>query len=499
MKEVLKLSRVSEYLDNIKEYAYKDIAHIQNNVLNKNPYTSEFINNYIFNIHSKNISKLFLFKKIFIYYMVSGLRFILFLSNFIIFKLFWKKNKVDFDHKIYFLDIYFLVDKIILEKDFKDTYLSGLYDILEERNQRYVFLPRLFGVNQNPLKFIKLISILNSDEKNKFLLEYELLNFSDILKILTFILAYPIKQFDIIQPNNSALDKYFNYELFNCLPHTSFTAYTRYLVGVKISKKLSVNSKIFSWQEFQNIEKAFYRAIRKTNKNVFIYGCEFLIKYKNYLSMHITDTDVRLQVVPHRTFTNGAYNYSKSSRHNFSNGVSLRYKKLFNHVGEFGNMSGMLVLLSYNVLESKNLLTIMENKENIKLKLHPTTSEKQFNFYMKSSWSYVHDDLYKLFKKVNIVFVPSLSGSAVEAVACGISVIVIANTDKLLVNSLVDFGKGKIWDIVYNKEELESKVTTLIKYRKSNKNEIRLISDWYRNNFFINPTRDNITKVFKLD
>ena len=52
MKEVLKLSRVSEYLDNIKEYAYKDIAHIQNNVLNKNPYTSEFINNYIFNIHS---------------------------------------------------------------------------------------------------------------------------------------------------------------------------------------------------------------------------------------------------------------------------------------------------------------------------------------------------------------------------------------------------------------------------------------------------------------
>ena len=28
-------------MDNIKKYAYKDIAHIQNNVLNKNPYTND--------------------------------------------------------------------------------------------------------------------------------------------------------------------------------------------------------------------------------------------------------------------------------------------------------------------------------------------------------------------------------------------------------------------------------------------------------------------------
>ena len=63
-----------------------------------------------------------------------------------------------------------------------------------------------------------------------------------------------------------------------------------------------------------------------------IYGCEFSIKYEQYLSMHITDVDVDLLVTPHKTLLNGRYNYSDSSKHNFQNGASLRYKNIFNYV-----------------------------------------------------------------------------------------------------------------------------------------------------------------------
>ena len=89
---------------------------------------------------------------------------------------------------------------------------------------------------KSPFKFYKLLRILNNDKRNKFLFEYELLSISDILKIAVFILTYPIKQFNLIQQENSRLDKIFNYELFDVLPNTHFEAYTRYLSGKNISK-----------------------------------------------------------------------------------------------------------------------------------------------------------------------------------------------------------------------------------------------------------------------
>jgi hypothetical protein len=65
------LSTISDYVDNIKKWAYKDVVHMQNNVLNKNPYTSEFIHNYFFDAQPKKLNKLFLFKKVSIFYVKS--------------------------------------------------------------------------------------------------------------------------------------------------------------------------------------------------------------------------------------------------------------------------------------------------------------------------------------------------------------------------------------------------------------------------------------------
>ena len=61
----IKLIEVSNYLDRIKKYAYKDIAHIENQVLNKNPYTSKFIHNSLADKQLIKPSKLFLCKQIF--------------------------------------------------------------------------------------------------------------------------------------------------------------------------------------------------------------------------------------------------------------------------------------------------------------------------------------------------------------------------------------------------------------------------------------------------
>ena len=91
-----------------------------------------------------------------------------------------------------------------------------------------------------------------------------------------------------------------------------------------------------------------------------------------------------------------------------------------------------------------------------------------------------------------------MSGTALEAVACGVSVVIIASSGRLNVNPLMDFGRGKIWDIAFHKNELKVKMNILLEFRKSNPKEIYSISKWYKDNFFIEPTEKNISKAFEL-
>jgi hypothetical protein len=64
-----RLKDISKYIDNIKKTAYKDVYNIENQVLNKNPYTSEFINKYLFNKTSGKLS-FFLFIKSISFYLL---------------------------------------------------------------------------------------------------------------------------------------------------------------------------------------------------------------------------------------------------------------------------------------------------------------------------------------------------------------------------------------------------------------------------------------------
>ena len=117
---------------------------------------------------------------------------------------------------------------------------------------------------------------------------------------------------------------------------------------------------------------------------------------------------------------------------------------------------------------------------------------------MRNNVLVVNDSIYKLFENASIV-ITAASGTSIEAVSCGVSVIIIGNNDNLTANPLVDYGKGKIWDIAFNKDDVKKLYNKLITYRKNNIDEIKEIALWYRDNFFIEPTEENIVKVFELD
>jgi len=356
----------------------------------------------------------------------------------------------------------------------------------------------LYGVNKNPFKILKLLDVLNKDN-NSFIFEFEILSIKDIINIFVNILIYPFKTIRLLRKSTSAIDKLFNYEVINTLDSTPFSAYIRYLIGKRISTKFHNGTKIISWQEFQELEKTLNRAVRESDKLIKIYGCQFLIQYKNYISMYMTNTDYELNITPHETLLNGQVNYNLSTKQKYRNGVSLRYKNLYDFES-INDTKDILVLLSYDIEESIYLLMILDGiEESIKVKIHPATKKEQFVDYFNDNMEFVDGNIYELLSNTKIVFVAPMSGTSLEAVACGVSVIIISNNSRLIMNPLVNKGKGIIWDIAFNKHDVNKLYNSILKYRKNNINKIEEIALWYRENFFIEPTEENIIKSFELD
>ena len=76
--------------------------------------------------------------------------------------------------------------------------------------------------------------------------------------------------------------------------------------------------------------------------------------------------------------------------------------------------------------------------------------------------------------------------------------IILSSLDNLTANPLIQKGKGKIWDLAYNISEIDIIYKKLINYRNHNQSEINEIAYWYKNNFFVEPTEENIMKMFDL-
>jgi len=74
----------------------------------------------------------------------------------------------------------------------------------------------------------------------------------------------------------------------------------------------------------------------------------------------------------------------------------------------------------------------------------------------------------------------------------------IIGQDNITANPLVEYGQGKIWEMAFSKNDVEKHYNKLIKYRNEHPKEVKKIANWYKENFFIEPTEENIIKAFNL-
>jgi hypothetical protein len=485
------VNKFHNYIFKIKENISMDLFNIINPTLIKNPYESYFPQNFFFN-KKKNKNKVFLFLKNIIYFYVKNLYLLFsYFIEFVLFSFYFNKKRKKKVKVI--LDIFGIVDKINKDRQLKESYLTGVYKVFQKYKKNYTILLRPYYSRKNPFKLKNFFQIINKDKRD-FIFEYEFLKLSNFLTLFIIIIIYPFKIFRLQQLERNNIDLIFNVSLIEDLKYFSFNSITRHLLGKNLSQMRSIQ-KIYSWCELQAIERSFNYAIRKHCNHIEIIGMQFFINYKNYYNAFADDLDYRKLITPHKILVNGRYFVRETKIIKYKLGVSLRYKNLF-HYKKFKKGKYILLLGSYDISLTKLLLASVKSDRNIIFKSHPAIDIKKLG-NLPRNIILSERSIYELFKEAKIV-ISSASGTLIEAVACGLPVLVLTSQNNISANPLIYKGRGKVWDEITHCNDINKKCKNLIKYKINNKIEFKNISNWYKKNFFVIPSEKNIIKVFEL-
>jgi hypothetical protein len=487
-----KKQKFHDYIDSVKKNSPWDIYTIINPTLIKNPYTSDFPKNYFINSSEFSNRIINFTKNSFKFYIKNLYLLFSYFMAFVLYKIYFKKQKKN-EPKI-IIDTFGLVDKTNKEKVFNENYFADIYKIFERFETQYAILPRLYGVGKNPWKLVRFFSIINQDSRD-FVFEYEFLKLRDFALLFVLVVLYPFKTLRLLQKESTIDDKTFNNSLVEDIKHFSFDSLTRYILGKNLTKIESIE-KIYSWSEFQVIERSFNFAVRKNRSAIKLIACQFYLNYETYFNTYVDDLDYEMLSAPHEVLVNGKRYLLDREKVEYNTGVSLRYKSIFDFKG-IKEERNILLLGSYIEKDTQHMLESVKEFDNVIFKNHPAVDIKKFGVLPKNV-TVSNENIYKLFEHAKLV-IGTASGTSVEAVACGVSVIIIASRNNLTANPLVAHGQGKIWDIAFEIEDVNGIYTKLMEFRVNHKDEIKEISVWYKDNFFVEPTEENIIKIFELN
>jgi len=495
---MIEIKNFYNYLNTIRKSNKVDIFTIVNTTLVANPKITKFPEDFIFNsLKVNNTLKSFVVNS-FEFYIFNIVRIFTFLQTLVYYKFFYQKPKINISQNDLLIDLYINIDEVLREGIFSDKYFSALYPVLKKEKQKFIFVPRLISLSHNPIRahrqLISFFKIINQD-KNFYLFEYGLFSLANFIEVIWFYCRYPFKTLRLLSKDKTKMDEIYNINLIKDISKQNITPCTRYIFGKNLSKFKNV-LKIYSWSEFQVIERAFNYGIRQ-NSDIQIKACQFLITYSMNFNMHVQEIDIIQGSAPNTVLVNGPHFIKMQNKATYKTGVSLRYKRIFQHQPKYIGKN-IVVLGSYSAIETAHILKMVSALDDVLYKGHPLVDSSQFSDFMKDTFITTINNIYELFPKTALV-IGGASGSLVEAISCGVSVLVIGEKNKLVSNPMAEIGKGKMWDIAYNVSEVEVKARELIAYRKQNKNEILKITSWYRNNFFVEPTTKKIKEIFELN
>ena len=501
-----KIDEINTFFNNLNPKLLSNPYHLSNPILGRNIHEGRFVQNILLGKLSTRARKLYLVPVRLITCWIKGLMvFASYLITFVMGKMIFPSSRfAPSTGKVSIVNVFALINDVIERKAFiEDRYFSQLYETLENNDQNYMIAPTFYPLEFNCLKMAKAFRIMR-DSPYALLTEFDVLKMSDLFATLKYILVAPLHYLAIRKvASYHKWGNLFEEQVLASFTKVRFYHYLRYRVGLRIGVLLPDESQVISWYENQSIDKNFISGLRESGSKFKIFGCQFAHPSPLLIHYHPIKSEHELGLLPDVILVNGPYYLryaSKECYSIYSLGVSLRYRNLLDLPVTSPRQTEIVIFLSY-LAHSKTLISgqwansILKDF-NLLIKYHPAnphTPEDNLPTNWKITTTAAHD-LYKICS----VAIVSESGIFVEAVACGISVILIGNTDQITYNQLPEYSRGKSWEIVFDQEDFEEAYKNLISFRKNNKIELKELTERVRKDFFNYPSEQNICKAFQI-
>ncbi|GEM_PF-2771825 len=498
------IETVDGYIQRLSASAYRNVRLVANEVLSRNPHTQNFFHSLLFE-ETAIIPPLpqTVFRLIKYY-----VKILLFLGTYLVshfvyhFRNVGKKRKnFVLEEPLYVVDTFVYLNLLQQEQQYTDRFFNGIYDVLEKRHRQFVVLPRFLG-RLTPANVISATTLLDHSLYD-FLTEFDLLDISDLLQLTWFLLRYP---FDVLLwvgrlSRENQMDTQLIAEIIRTLDYNPSYSLIRYFVGRRLGE-LSSRLYLISWCENQIVDKSMFRGVRETSPSVFIFGCQSLIAYPPYLCMRIAETDKIFGMVPDVILVNGKAFFDSRSSVPQQLGVSFRNKELFVEIIDWETKTQTVIFFSYFLYLDREMVTIASQsiilrEQSIVITLHPHLVNTKLALpKLPSQWTYTQQNRFELLHTAKIL-ITSESSTAVEAAALGTSVIIVASQSTFTCNPMLE-GRGEIWELVFDSQELDLALSKLQEYRHAHLERIQQLADFYKTNCFVEPTEENIVKAFNL-
>jgi hypothetical protein len=503
-------TKLDEYLTKVIDYAYKNKFLICNPAISRNPVSSSLLYKVV--THQKPAKAVGRPGKILIKLVQYSLKSFVYFLFFLLHRIAFKQSRLRFDNMIIdrnkdliVISTFIMIDKIYPKGRFDDPYFGSLYEIMKKRNRQSVILCFLFGDKPwNLTRRIETYNILAKDDR-KFITEFELMGLREWFDLIKFIVFYPIAALKLTCKEFGNYDELLREEVIETLDKVQFMNYVKYLVGRRLHRLNDRKLKVISWYENQVIDKLLNKGIRESGSDSKIYGCQFFIKFPLFTSFYPLTAELAHDVLPDEILVSGKYYLDENPNLIINRGLSPRYNYLF-HVDLneqcILDRKDVLVLLTYYKDESIKIIKLVESlnrnklSQRIKVKLHPNHLLLR-PFKYPDFWQYTEEDMNTLLLGSSIVIAGSTS-AAIEAAVMGSSVIIVGNEEGLTYNPMPEYGRGQIWDIVFNSDCLAQAIDRLNLFRQKHPDKIISMANCLKNMFFTRTTENKYVELFEL-
>ena len=494
------IGKLYDYLSRKSREAYRDELLISNVVLNKQDTRAKVLETYLAGETPLQVSFLLVVRKTILYLVKNLIGLVLCLITALLHRLSGQKFFVKEGEDCVMIDTFLLIDRVLDEDDFSDSYFPGLSEYLLEKKIEYVYILKGFRSNH----FLQLFRVFRILKKSyaPVLTQFQVLNLVDYLDVLRFIFLYPFSIFRFTRKLGSTYeDKIIYGGLWNALDGVAFESYMRYLFAKRLVAIKFGKIKCISWYENHVADKNFYRGLRTRPGKARIIGANLGVRPYSIMNQVPDEQEIPFNVVPDKILFCGPGYCVDLGLVDVGIGPALRCKHLFNidplpSAGEI-----ILVALPYHDYLVRHILEIISEVDwpkPVKVKFHPTMNWRKYECMIPRRLSITSESVQKLLSQAYMV-VGECTGVLVEAASLGIPAINISKSNSFSHDYFPEIGKGIIWDQTEEVEEVRKVVTQFEKILDKNPERLKEEGVRLRAFCFAEPTDELIGQAFELE